>query len=149
MPPQVPPHTPVAEGDREDMLRRARERRALRQEFLQGAADAVIRIGAELADEDARLEAEGLRLAEEKRKLKVVVALARHQRDLENAKAEASLAASREACSQAVEEAREADRRRKDAEERAWELQAWSNSLEEQVELRQAALVSLKGASVD
>ena len=57
--------------------------------------------------------------------------------------------ASREACSQAVEEAREADQRRKHAEERAWELQAWSNSLEQQVELRQAALVSLKEASVD
>ena len=39
--------------------------------------------------------------------------------------------------------------KRKDAEERAWELQAWSNSLEQQVELRQAALVSLKGASID
>ena len=39
--------------------------------------------------------------------------------------------------------------KRKDAEERAWELQAWSNSLEQQVELRQAALVSLKEASVD
>ena len=35
------------------------------------------------------------------------------------------------------------------AEERVWELQAWSNSLERQVELRQAALVSLKEASVD
>ena len=105
MPPQGPPHTPVAEGDAEDVLRRARERRALRQEFLQGAADAVSRIGAELAGEDARLEAEGLRLAEERRKLKVAITLARHQRDLENAKAEASLAASREACSQAAEEA--------------------------------------------
>ena len=78
------------------------------------------RIGAELAGEDARLEAEGLRLAEERRKLKVAVALARHQRDLDNAKAEASLAASREACSQAVEEAREADHRCRDAEDHAW-----------------------------
>ena len=124
MPLQGPPHTPVAEGDMEDVRRRAREHRALCQEFLQGAADAVSRIGAELASEDARLEAEGMRLAEERRKLKVAVTLARHQCDLDNAKAEASLAASREACSQAVEEAREADRRRKDAEERAWELQA-------------------------
>ena len=107
------------------------------------------RIGAELAGEDARLEADGLRLAEERRKLKVAVALARHQRDLDNAKAEASLAASREACAQAIEEAWEADWRRKDAEDRTWELQAWSNSLKQQVELRQAALVSLKGASVD
>ena len=130
MPPQGPPHTPVEEGDAEDMLRRARERRALRQEFLQGAADAEIRIVAELAGEDARLEAEGLCLAGERCKLKVAVALARHQRDLDNAKAEVSLMALREACSQAVEEAREADRRRRDAKDRAWELQAWSNSLE-------------------
>ena len=130
LPPRGPPHAPVEEGDAEDVLRRAQERRALHEEFLQRAADAVSRIGAKLAYEDAHLEAEGLRLAEEKRKLKVAIALARHQRDLKNAKAEASLAASREACSLAVEEAREADRRRKDAEERARELQAWSNSLE-------------------
>ena len=57
--------------------------------------------------------------------------------------------ASQEACSQAVEEAREADRWCKAAKERAWELQAWSNSLEQQVELRQAALVAMKEASVD
>ena len=90
-----------------------------------------------------------MRLAEEWCKLKVAAAFACHRRDLDNMKAEASLVASREACSRAVEEAREADRRCKDAEERAWELRAWSNSLEWQVELRQAALVSLKGASVD
>ena len=106
-------------------------------------------IGAELADEDARLEAKGLRLAEERRKLKVVVALAHHHHDLDNAKAEASLAVSQEACSQAVEEAREADRCRREAEERVWELQAWSNSLEQQVELRQVALESMGAASVD
>ena len=139
----------MVEGDAKDVLRRARERRALRQEFLQGAADVVSRIRAELAGEDARLEAKGLRLAEERRKLKVAIALACHQRDLENAKAEASLAASREACSLAIEEAREADRRCKDAEERVRELQAWSNSLEQQVELRQAALESMGVASVD
>ena len=133
----------------EDVLRHARERRALHQEFLQGVADVVSWIGAKLASEDARLEAEGLRLAEERRKLKVAIALACHQGDLDNAKAELSLEASREACSQAVKEAREADRRRRDAEERAWELQAWRNSLEQQVELREAALVSMKGATVE
>ena len=79
----------------------------------------------------------------------VSVSLACYQRDLDNAKSEASLAASWKACSQAVEEAQEADQQREVAEERVWELQAWSNSLEQQVELRQAALVSLKGASVD
>lgn len=106
MPPWGPPHAPVEEGDADDALRRVRELCALRKEFLQRAADAVSWIGAELANEDARLEAEGLRLAEERRKLKVAVSLARHQRDLDNTKAEASLVASREACSQAVEEAR-------------------------------------------
>ena len=130
MPPRGPPHTPVEEGDAEDVLRCAQERRAIRQEFLEGAADAVSRIGAELAGEDARLEAEGLRLAEERRKLKVAIALVRHQHDLENTKAEASLAASRDACSQAFEEAREVDRRCKDAKERACELLACSNALE-------------------
>ena len=38
-----------------------------------------------------------MRLAEERRKLKAAVALARHQRDLDNEEAEALLAASREA----------------------------------------------------
>ena len=102
----------------------------------------------ELADVDARLEAEGLRLIEERRKLKVAINLARHQRELDNAKAEASLVSSREAFSQALEEAREVDYHREIAEKRAWELQAWSASLEQQVELRQAALASLKGTPV-
>ena len=88
-------------------------------------------LGVELADEDARLEAEGLRLAEERRKLKVAIALACHQRDLDNEKAEVLLAASREACSRAVEEAQEADQQRRAAEERAWELRAWSTSLDQ------------------
>ena len=48
LPPRGPPHAPLGEGDAEDVLRRARERRALREEFLQRAADAVSRIGAEL-----------------------------------------------------------------------------------------------------
>ena len=49
----------------EDVLERARERHTLRQGFLRRAADAVSLLGEELADEDARLEAEGLRLARE------------------------------------------------------------------------------------
>ena len=106
-------------------------------------------LGVELASKDARLEAEGLRLAEERRKLKGAVALARHQRDLDNEEAEALLAASQEARSLAVEEAQEADQRRRAAEERVWELRAWSSSLEQQVELREAALASMKVASVD
>lgn len=46
-------------------------------------------------------------------------------------KAEASLTASHEACSRALEEAREADRRREAAKKRAWELQAWSAILDQ------------------
>ena len=89
------------------------------------------RLGGELASVDSRLEAEGLRLAEEWRKLKVAINLGRYQHDLENAKAEASLKVSYEARSRALEEAREADCRREAAEKRTWELQAWSTSLEQ------------------
>ena len=89
------------------------------------------RLGEELVSVDSRLEAEGLRLAEERRKLKVAINLGRYQRDLENAKAEVSLKVSHEARSRALEEAREADRRCEAAVKRAWELQAWSASLEQ------------------
>lgn len=106
-------------------------------------------LGEELVDVDVRLVAEGLRLVEERHKLKVAINLGRHQRELDNAKAEASLAASREACSQPLEEAREADRHREVAEKRAWELQAWSAVLEQQVEVRRAALASLRGTSTE
>ena len=57
--------------------------------------------------------------------------------------------ASREARSWAAEEAREADQRREAAEERARELLAWCHSLEEQVELHEASLASMKVASGD
>ena len=80
------------------------------------------RLGKELAGVDSRLEAEGLRLVEERRKLWVAINLGRYQCDLENAKAEASLKIAHEACSRALEEACEADRRHEAAEERAWEL---------------------------
>ena len=93
-------------------------------------------LAVELADVDACLEAKCMRLMEERRKLQVAINLARHQCELDNAKAEASLAASRKACSRAIEEAREADHRREIVEKRAWELQAWSASLEQQVEMR-------------
>ena len=69
----------------EDVLKRAWERRALRQRFLRRAADAVSLLGVELADEDARLEAEGLRLAAERRELEGAIALARRQRGLDDA----------------------------------------------------------------
>ena len=107
---QGPPPASMAEDDVDDVLKRARGRSAVRQEFLQKATDAVSQLGAELAGEDARLEAEGMWLAEKRRTLKMAVSLARHQRDLDNVKAKASLAASRKACSRAIEEAQEADR---------------------------------------
>ena len=95
----------------EDVLKRARERRALRQGFLQRVADAVSLLGEELADEDARLEAEGLCLAAERRELEGAIALARRQHDLDDAEAKASRVVSREARSWAAEEAWEANRR--------------------------------------
>lgn len=104
-------------------------------------------LGEELADEDARLEAEGLRLVAERSELEASAALAHRRRDLDDEEAKASLAASREARAQGVEEAREADRRREATEERTHELLARCCSLEEQVELREAALASMKVAS--
>ena len=104
-----------------------RRRSVARHELFQEATGAMDRLGEELEGVDARLEAEGIRLAEERHKLKVAINLGRRQRELENAKAEASLVASREACSRAQEEAQEADRRCEAAEKRAWDLQAWSS----------------------
>ena len=93
-----------------------RGRSVVRHELFQEAMSAMSQLGEELAGVDSRLEAEGLRLVEERRKLRVAINLGCYQRDLDNAKAEASLKVSREACSRALEEAREA------AEKRAWEL---------------------------
>ena len=77
---------------------------------------AMSRLGEELAGVDSRLEAECLRLVEEQRKLKVAINLGRYQRELESAKAEASLKIAHEALSRALEEAREADRHREAAD---------------------------------
>ena len=106
-----PQHLLGVDDGVEDVLEHARERRALRQGFLLRATDALSPLGEELADEDARLEAEGLRLAAERCELEGAIALARRQRDLDEAEAKALLVASREARSRAAEEAREADRR--------------------------------------
>ena len=119
----------------------------VRYELFREALGAMNRLGEELEGVDACLEAEGLRLVEEWNKLKVAINLRRHQRELDNLKAEASLAASREACSRALEEAREADRRHEAADKRAWELQAWSAVFDQQVEERRAALASLRGGT--
>ena len=48
-----------------------------------------------------------------------------------------------------MEEAREADRHREVAEKRAWELQAWSASLEQQVEAHTATLASMRGTPAE
>ena len=74
-----------------------RGRSVVRHELFQEAMGAMSRLGEELAGVDSRLEAEGLRLAEERRKLRVAINLGRYQRYLDNAKAEASLKISREA----------------------------------------------------
>lgn len=149
VPLQGPPSALAVEDGVDDVLGRAQESSVVRKEFLRKVMDAMGQLGGELADVDACLEAEGLQLVEERCKLKVAVNLVRHQRELDNAKAEASLAVSRKACSRAIEEAREADQQQEVTEKRAWELQAWSASLEQQVELRQAALASLKGTPVE
>src|SRR4051812_22488067 len=94
-----------------DVLERARERRARRHEFLRRASGDVDLLGQELAEEDTRLEAEGLRLVAERRELEAAAALALHQRDLDDEESKASLEASLAARSQAAEEAPGADRR--------------------------------------
>ena len=95
----------------EGVLEHAREHCAFRQGFLRRAADAVSLLGEELADEDVRLEAEGLRLVAARREVEAAVTLARRQRDLDDEEAKPSLVAPREAHSQAVEDARGADQR--------------------------------------
>ena len=127
------------------VLQFAHEQGVIRHELFQEAMGTMSRLGGELVEVDARLVAEGLRLLEEQHKLKAAINIGCHQRELDNAKAEASLATSREACARALEEAREVDRRREIAEKHAWELQAWSASLEQQVEARKATLASMKG----
>ena len=75
---------PTAEDDVDDVLKRAWERSPIRREFLRKSTDAMGQLDGELADVDARLQAIGMWLVEERRKLKVAVSLARHQRDLDN-----------------------------------------------------------------
>nr|XP_020177683.1 cilia- and flagella-associated protein 45-like [Aegilops tauschii subsp. strangulata] len=110
---------------------------------------AMRRLGGELANVDTHLEAEGLRLKEEWRHLKVAINFGRLQHEHANVEAEASLATSREASARALEEAREADRRRAIVEERRRELLALNASLEQQVEARWAALASMKEAPAE
>ena len=101
------------------MLESAREGSVIRRELFQEAMGAMNRLGEELMDVDACLVAEGLRLVAERHDLEATAALAHRRRDLDDEEAKASLAASREARSQAFEEAREADRRREATEEQS------------------------------
>lgn len=84
-----------AGDDVEDLLGRAQERRARRREFLRRATSAVELLGEELAGEDARLEAAGLRLVAERRGLEAATNLARRQRDLDDEEERVALEASR------------------------------------------------------
>ena len=130
MPLDAPPAAPEVEDEAGRAFELERGRSVVCHELFQEAMGAMRRLYEELAGVESRLEAEGFRLVEERRKLKVAINFGRYQRDLEKAKAEASLKMSHEARSRALEEAREADRRREAAEKRAWEIQAWSASLE-------------------
>ena len=85
----------------------ARERGVVRHELFREARGALSRLGEDLVDVDARLEAEDLRLADEWHRLKVAVNLGRLQDERANAKAEVSLATSREASARALVEPRE------------------------------------------
>ena len=82
------------------------------------AMHAMVHLGGELANVDTRLEAESCRLEGEWQRLKVAINLGKLQRDEAEARTGASLAASREACACAMEEAEAANRRREAAEER-------------------------------
>ena len=82
---------PAAEDEVSSMIELVRERSVVCHELFQEAMGAMNCLGEELAGVDSRLEAEGLRLVEEWRKLRVAINLGRYHRDLENAKAEASL----------------------------------------------------------
>ena len=93
----APPAAPEAEDEVGRAFEFERGRSVVRHDLFQEAMGAMSRLGEELKGVDSRLEAEGLRLAEERRKLKVAINLGCYQRDFENAKAEASLKVSHEA----------------------------------------------------
>ena len=114
-------------------LELTRVRSTVRHDLFEEAIGVLSRLGGELVDVDARLEAEGLRLAREWHQLKVAINLGHLQHEHARADAAISLAASREACARAQEEARAADCRCEAAEERERELRASNAALERQV----------------
>ena len=91
----APLDTPPAAPEEMDEVGHAfefeRGRSIVCHELFQEAMGAMSRLGEELAGVDSRLEAEGLRLAEERRKLRLAINLGRYQCDLDNANAEASV----------------------------------------------------------
>ena len=93
----APPAAPEVEDEVGRAFELERGRSVVRHELFQEAMGAMSRLGEELAGVDSRLEAEGLRLVEKRRKLRVAINLDRYQRDLEYAKAEASLKIAHEA----------------------------------------------------
>ena len=97
MPLAAPPAAPEVEDEEGRAFELERGRSVVCHELFQEAMGTMSRLGEELAGVDSRLEAEGLRLVEERRKLKVAINFERLQREHANAKAEASLATSREA----------------------------------------------------
>ena len=90
--------------------------------FFGEAMHAMVHLGGELANVDTRLEAENRRLEGEWRRLKVAINLGKLRHHKAEARAVASLAASREACAHAMEEAEAANRRCEAAEEREQDL---------------------------
>ena len=93
------------------------------------------------------LRERAFRLVDEWHQLKVAINLGHLQHERASADADVSLAASREACARALEEARAADYRREAAEERERELQVSNATLEWQVQARRAALGALVGGA--
>ena len=106
---------------------------------------AMVHLGGELANVDTRLEAENRCLEGEWQRLKVAINLGKLQRDEAEVRVEASLAASREACARAMEEAEAANRRPEAAEERERDLLSSSVALLREIEERRALLASTPG----
>ena len=137
--------TSGAGEDLGDELAFARGRSAVRFGFFGEAMRAMVHLGGELANVDTRLEAENRRLEDEWQRLKVAINLGKLQRDEAEARAAASLAASREACARAMEEAEAANRCRQAAEERERDLLSSNAALQREVEERRALLASSPG----
>lgn len=96
----------------------------------------------ELGNVDSQLAAERLHMAHEWRRLEVSVNFGCRLREQAQREAEGFLAAMREACNHALEEARATDCWREADERCEKELQASNAVLEQQVRVRMAVLVA-------